>query len=227
MGTRLRPITETVPKPMVEVAGKPFLEHEIALLRRAGIADYVLCVGYRGEQVQDYFGDGTKWGIKVRYSYDGPDLVGAAGALKRAQPLLGERFFVTYGDAYLRMDYGAMMRAFVESGSLAMMAVLHNRNRYGNSDLEVEDGRVVRYDKRAGGKGLEWINFGVTAMRREALELVPATRACGEEEFYGDLIERGQLRAYPVRNRFYEIGTPRSLSEFERFLSRRPKGLRV
>lgn len=221
MGTRLRPMTEKIPKPMVEAAGKPFLEHEISLLKQGGILDYVLCVGYRGEQVEEYFGDGRRWGVRVRYSYDGEELMGAAGALKRAEPLLHDRFFVTYGDAYLRADYRRMMAAFVASGSLAMMAVLHNKNRYGNSDLDVRAGRVVRYDKKAGGKGLEWVNFGVSAMRKRALDFIPKGRACGEEEFYGKLIERGELRAYPVRNRFYEIGTPKSLAEFERFFARR------
>ncbi len=220
LGTRLSPLTKTVPKPMVEVAGKPFLEHEIGLLARNGISDFVLCVGHLGEQVEDHFGDGSRWGVRVRYSYDGPRLLGPVGALKKAEPLLEECFFVTYGDAYLRADYKAIMKVLVDSGRLAVMAVYKNRNRYGKSDVVVSGGRVVLYDKGGTGKGMEWVNFGVSALRRSSLALVEAGKECGEEEFYGELIRRHELLAFPVAERFYEIGTPASLREFEGFISR-------
>ncbi len=220
LGTRLSPLTETVPKPMVPVAGKPFLEHEIGLLKRSGISDFVLCVGYLGEKVVAHFGDGSNFGVRVRYSFDGPRLLGPAGALKNAEPLLGDVFFVTYGDAYLRTDYRSLMKTLVDSGGLAVMAVYENHTRYGRSDVVVREGHVVRYDKRGKGADMQWVNFGVSALRREALEVVPPGKACGEEEFYGALIRRGQLLAFPVRERFYEIGTPAALKEFERFISR-------
>jgi N-acetyl-alpha-D-muramate 1-phosphate uridylyltransferase len=216
----LRPLSESVPKPMVLVNGRPFLEYELALLRENGVADLVLCVGHLGELVEEHFGDGAEWGVRIRYSYDGPGLLGPAGALKKAEPLLRERFFVTYGDAYLRADYSGIMAALVDSGRLGVMAVYENENRLGKSDVAVEGGRVVRYDKT--GKGaMRWINFGVSALRREALALIPSGRGVGEEEFYGALIRRGELVAYPVKERFYEIGTPASLREFERFISGR------
>jgi NDP-sugar pyrophosphorylase family protein len=220
LGTRLGQITKAVPKPMVEVGGKPFLEHEIGLLKGSGITDFVLCVGHLGEKVEGYFGDGSRWGVRVRYSHDGPKLLGPAGALKKAEPLLEERFFVTYGDAYLRTEYPRMMKALVDSRKLGVMAVYENRGAYGKSDVAVSGGRVVRYDK--GGGGMDWINFGVSALRRDALALVPAGREVGEEEFYRGLIARGELLAFPVKERFYEIGTPGSLKEFERFLSGLP-----
>jgi NDP-sugar pyrophosphorylase family protein len=219
MGTRLGQLTADVPKPMIPVDGKPFLEHEISLLKRSGIGDFVLCVGHLGDKVELHFGDGSRWGVKVRYSYDGPKLAGPAGALKRAGPLLEESFFVTYGDAYLRADYKGMMRALLGSERLGLMAVYHNRNRYGNSDVVVRDGRVAGYDKKRAGEGMEWVNFGVSALRRRALDLVPEGRECGEEEFYGELIRRGELLAFPVEDRFYEIGTPGSMKEFERFIT--------
>lgn len=222
LGTRLGALTRTVPKPMVLVNGKPFLEHEIGLLKRSGIEDFVLCVGHLGEKVEGHFGDGSKWGVRVRYSYDGPKLLGPAGALKRAEPLLEDSFFVTYGDAYLRADYRKMMRALLESGKLGAMAVYENHNRFGRSDVVVEAGQVVRYDKKGGGEGMDWVNFGVSALRRRALALIPAGEACGEEEFYGRLIERHELLAFPVDERFYEIGSPSSLAEFARFISSQP-----
>lgn len=217
LGTRLGRLTRDVPKPMVLVDGKPFLEHEIGLLKRSGISDFVLCVGYLGEMVQEYFGDGGRWGVRVEYSFDGPRLLGPAGALKRAEPLLEDLFFVTYGDAYLRTDYRRMMKALVDSGRLGVMAVFENHDMFGKSDVAVSDGRVVRYSK--GGGGMAWVNFGVSALNKRALALIPAGRECGEEEFYGELIQRHELLAFPVDDRFYEIGTPASLSEFERFIS--------
>jgi N-acetyl-alpha-D-muramate 1-phosphate uridylyltransferase len=221
LGTRLRPITSSVPKAMVQVGGKPFLEHEIELLKENGVEDLVLCVGHLGDAVEDYFGDGSRWGVRVRYSRDGPVLLGPAGALKLAEPLLEGQFFVTYGDAYLRLDYRSLMEGFETSGKLGMMAVYKNRNRFGRSDLAIEGGKVVRYEKSGSG-GMEWVNFGVTALKRMALSLIPPGRECGEEEFYGELIRRGELLAFPVRKRFYEIGRPSSLAEFERFLKSHP-----
>jgi len=207
---------------MVLVKGKPFLEHEIGLLKRSGIADFVLCVGHLGEKVESHFGDGSKWGVRVRYSYDGPKLLGPAGALKRAEPLLEEHFFATYGDAYLRADYRSMMKALLDSGRLGAMAVYENHGRYGKSDVVVSGGRVVRYDKSGGSAGMDWVNFGVSALRKRALALIPPGRECGEEEFYGELIRRGELLAFPIADRFYEIGTPSSLKEFVLFISSHP-----
>jgi NDP-sugar pyrophosphorylase family protein len=206
---------------MISVNGKPFLEYEIGLLKKDGVDDLVLCVGYLGEKVRDYFGDGSKWGVRITYSDDGPNLMGPVGALKGAESLLCDHFFVTYGDTYLRVDYRNMMRALLDSGRVGLMAVYKNRNKYGKSDVVVSKGHVVRYDKKCHGSEMEWVNFGVIALRKTALALVPSGRAYTEEELYGELINRHELLAFPVQKRFYEIGNPQSLMEFERFISTR------
>jgi len=222
LGTRLHGLTKNVPKPMIQVNGRPFLEYEIGLLRRGGIRDFVLCVGYLGEMVEEYFKDGKKWGVRIRYSYDKPRLMGPAGALKGAATLLEENFFVTYGDAYLRTNYRSVMGALRDSGKLGLMTVYRNRNRYGVSDVEVSGGRVIRYEKEDRGGRMEWVNFGVTALRKPALDLIPAGKVCSEQRFYGELIRLGELLAFPVEDRFYEIGSPESLREFELFIMRQP-----
>jgi N-acetyl-alpha-D-muramate 1-phosphate uridylyltransferase len=219
LGTRLGSLTKDVPKPMILVDGKPFLEHEIGLLKRSGIVDFVLCVGHLGEKVEDHFGDGSELGVTIEYSYDGPKLLGPAGALKRAESLLRESFFVTYGDTYLRADYGGLMKTLLDSEKLGVMAVFKNHNKYGKSDVVVKGGRVVRYYKGGQGEGMDWVNYGVSALGRRALALVTEGKECGEEEFYGELIKRDELLAFPVEDRFYEIGTPGSLEEFKRFIS--------
>ena len=206
---------------MIPVHGRPFLEYELLLLKSHGITDFVFCVGYLGEQIEDYFGTGKKQGVRIRYSHDGSNLLGAAGALKKAASILDDSFFVTYGDAYLRLDYQGVMANFMNSDRLGLMVVYENRDKYGRSDVMVKNGYVVRYDKKSRGEKEEmiWINFGVSALRKHALEVIPEEKVCGEEEFYGKLIEQRQLVAYPTTERFYEIGNPDSLQEFEEFIS--------
>ena len=218
LGTRLRPITETVPKALIPVRGRPFVDHQLDLLTKNGIDEFVFCVGHLGGEIEQHLGDGRAFRCRIVYSYDGPRLLGPAGALKRAEPLLHDRFFVTYGDAYLRAPYGRLMEVLASSNKLGVMAVYRNENRFGRSDVAVQGGAVVRYDKRARVEGMDWINYGVTALRREALDLIQGGTFCDEETFYGSLIGRGELLAFQVDERFYEIGTPASLSEFEAFM---------
>jgi len=224
LGTRLLPLTETIPKALIPVAGRPFVDYQLDLLTKSKIDDFVFCVGYLGEKIQRHLGDGRAHGCNIRYSFDGPSLLGPAGALKRAEGLLRNQFFVTYGDAYLRAPYGDVMEALRSSGKLAVMSVYRNENRYGKSDIIVEGGAVVRYDKKDRVQGMDWINYGVTALRKEALHLIPKGEFCDEEAFYGSLIKRKELRAFEVRERFYEIGTTESLSEFEAYIERQTKG---
>ena len=212
-------MTETIPKPMIPVRGRPFLEYEILLLKSHGIGDFVLCVGYLGEQIEDYFGDGKKLGVSIQYSRDGSNLLGPAGALKKAEQILGESFFVTYGDAYLRVDYQRVMNSLLNSRKLGVMVVYENKNRYGKSDVVVRDEYVEQYNKKEQSEGMIWINFGVTALKKKALELIPDGRECGEEAFYGELIKRRELLAFSTSSRFYEIGNLNSLREFEEFIS--------
>jgi NDP-sugar pyrophosphorylase family protein len=205
---------------MIRVKGKPFLEYQLNLLSASGIKDFVLCVGYLGKTIQDYFGDGAKFGIKLEYSFDGDKPLGVVGALKRAEPLLQDVFFATYGDAYLLADYSSTFRDFTKRQKLAMMLVYENHNLRGKSDLVVKDGFVTTYDKRNQTADMVWINYGVSLLRKEALQYIPENRKYGEEEFYGDLIKRKELLAKVVSTRFYEIGTPSALKEFEAFFSK-------
>jgi NDP-sugar pyrophosphorylase family protein len=215
LGTRLRPLTLKIPKPMVDINGAPFLEIKLRDMLRRGIRDYVLCVGYLGNMVEEYFGDGSKFGARIRYSYDGEKLLGPIGALKNALNLLNNDFIVTYGDNYVDVDYYEMVKKLRESGALGLMAVMHNKNRWGKSDVDVRDGYVIAYSKHT-NKGLEWINYGVFVLRKEALGLA---RSGEEEEFFNELISRGELLAFKVSKRFYDVGSPESLREFKKLIA--------
>src|SRR5689334_12852457 len=149
LATRLRPITEKVPKAMVEVAGRPFIDHQLALLRRNGVRRVVLCLGYLGEQVERHVGDGSDRGLEVRYSHDGERLLGTGGALLRAAPLLGPAFWVLYGDSYMDIDYAAVLRHFAAGGQDGLMTVLHNEGRWDRSNVVFQNGRLLCYEKRA------------------------------------------------------------------------------
>jgi len=222
LGTRLRPLTLSVPKPMVLVAGKPFLEYEILNLKRGGFRNFVICTGYRTEAIEEYFGDGSKIGVSIDYSRDGDSLLGPAGALKHAAKLIEEQFMVTYGDSFLRIDFSAFKKAFRSSGKLGMMSVLENHDEFGKSDIVVRGGLVTDYNKSNQKPGMNWINYGATMLQKNALNFIPDSTEVGEEQFYWMLIERGELAAFVTPNRFYEIGTLSGLSQFRQFLAQNP-----
>ena len=217
LGTRLGGLVADTPKPLLEVAGRPFLAHQLDLLRRHGARRIVMCVGYLGERIEARIGDGNELGLTIRYVYDSPGLDGTAGAIRNASNELGDEFLVLYGDTYLRLDYRGVVGAFRRSGKLGLMTVLRNEGAWDRSNALYVDGRVVRYDKENPGPDMQWIDYGLGAMRREALDVAGAE----EPELpavYRELAARGQLAGYEATERFYEIGTEASLAETEAFL---------
>jgi NDP-sugar pyrophosphorylase family protein len=214
LGTRLRPLTSRVPKVLIPIGGKPFLHHQIDLLKRQGIRDIVLCVGHLGEQVQDYFGDGRWLGVRIRYSEEEDHLLGTAGAIKNAEALLGDDFFLMYGDSYLMIDYREVMRYFRRFDRLGLMVVWRNVDRFERSNVIVEGNLVTAYNKDQKSPDMVYINYGLSVLREEALAFIPAGRPFSQEEFYQTLIDQGELLAFEVEQRFYEIGSPKGLEEF-------------
>ncbi len=216
LGTRLGERVRDTPKPLLEVAGEPFLLHQLRLLAGHGAREVVLCVGYRGEQIESRVGD-ERFGIRIRYSFDGPELDGTLGAVRRALPLLGERFLVLYGDTYLRIDYAEAARSWRASGLPAMMSVLRNDGRWDASNVRFANGRVVVYDKYAPTPDMHWIDYGLGGLTIEAVSAVDEHE--GElAELYSRLAARGRLFGYEASERFYEIGTPTGLREADAFL---------
>jgi NDP-sugar pyrophosphorylase family protein len=221
LATRLRAVTDQIPKAMVEVAGQPFVAHQLALLRQNGIRRAVLCLGHLGEQVEAYLGDGAAHGMELAYSYDGARLLGTAGALRRAEGLLGELFWVMYGDSYVQLDWGAALAEFERRGGLGLMTVLQNDDRWDRSNVLFHGGRLVRYDKARPTAEMRHIDCGVAILRRRALERVPPGQPYGLADLYRALVEEGLMMGYEVTRRFYEIGSPAGLEETRAFLEGR------
>jgi NDP-sugar pyrophosphorylase family protein len=215
LGTRLGEAVRETPKSLLQVAGRPFLLHQLELLAAHGAQEVVLCVGYLGEQVAERIG-GEQFGIRIAYSDDGPGPAGTLGAVRRAAPLLGERFLVLYGDTYLRLDYRAAAAAWARSGLPALMTVL----RWNPANADFDGERVTAHDKRSPLPTMRWIDYGLGGLTSEALERV-AEELTDLSDLYGELARRGELFGYEASERFYEIGTPETLSETDAFLSGR------
>lgn len=218
LATRLRPVTEKIPKLLVEVAGEPFFSHQLRLLKDQGLTRLVLCVGYLGEQIVERYGDGRAHGVEIAYSFDGPKLLGTGGALRRALPLLGEACYVLYGDSYLPIDYLAAGRAFAASGQPALMTVYRNDGQYDASNVWFEDGRIRVYDKKARRPEMRHIDYGLGVVRTDLVAQLPAESVVDLADVYRDLAAAGRLAGHEVHERFYEIGSPAGLDELDRKL---------
>jgi NDP-sugar pyrophosphorylase family protein len=224
LATRLRPVTETIPKSLVDVNGEPFIYHQLRLLRASGVERVVVCVGYLGDMIEEQVGNGGQFDLQVGYSSDGQHLLGTAGAIKRAVPLLGDAFFVLYGDSYLPCDYASVERVFIARACLALMTVMRNEGRWDTSNVEFADGRIIEYDKARPTTRMRHIDYGLGALRREAIDLVPSDEPRDLAWLYQDLLRRGELAAFEVDQRFFEIGSFRGLEETRRHLASAPYG---
>jgi len=218
--TRLRPLTEHIPKALIEVAGHPFLWHQLQLLKRNGVRRVVLAVGFFAERIQARFGDGSEIGISIEYSFDGPHLLGTAGAIRKALPLLPARFFVLYGDSYLMCDYRAVETAFGRKGLSGMMTIYRNEGSFDTSNVEYDGTRILRYDKAKRTSSMRYIDYGLGAFSRSVFRSIPAEEKYDLAEVYQRLLAEGQLAAFEVHERFYEIGSPEGLRETRELLSK-------
>jgi NDP-sugar pyrophosphorylase family protein len=219
LATRLRPLTEKLPKVLLPVAGKPFLAHQLDLLRKQGISRAVLCLGHLGEMVVKEFGDGHKFGVHLDYSFDGPVLLGTGGALQRALPQLGPCFFVLYGDSYLPTPFGPIARSFQRSGKLGLMTVYRNEGLYDTSNVVFAGGEIQVYDKQARLPEMRHIDYGLSLFRAEAFAGRAEGRKFDLAELMSQLVAARQLAGYEVPERFYEIGSPAGLAELEALLA--------
>jgi NDP-sugar pyrophosphorylase family protein len=208
----------------VEINGEPFLWHQLRLLRENGVDRVVMCVSHLGEQVQESAGDGRQFGLHIDYSFDGDILLGTAGALKRAQPLLGESFLVLYGDSYLPIDLHAVETAFRASGKAGLMTVYSNQGQWDTSNVEFVDGRIVAYDKKHRTGRMRYIDYGLGVLNADALARVPAETPFDLAALYQELLSAGELAAFEAPQRFYEIGSFSGIEELSSYLRESGQG---
>lgn len=212
------PITKTIPKNLIEVAGRPFVAHQLELFARRGIREVVLCLGNLGEQVEEYVGDGSRFGLSVRYSHDGNVLRGTGGAVLRALPLLGPEFLVTYGDSYLNVPYGEIVEVFRDRRVDALMTVYRNEGAWDTSNVEYEGGWVRAYDKKNLTSRMCHIDYGLLVLRLEVFSGWEKREAFDLSDLLTPMAASGQLAGFETTFRFYEIGSRQGISDFEEYL---------
>jgi NDP-sugar pyrophosphorylase family protein len=215
LAKRLGDLTRSQPKSMVRIWGRPFLEYQIEFLRKQGVTDIVLCIGHLGEQIESYFGDGSGFGVNIKYSHEDRRL-GTCGALKNARDLLDNTFFTLYGDSYVFLNFRETLSFFESRDKPALMTVYKNNGRYDRSNTAVEGELVSRFSKCQASDDMVYVEYGVNIFRKEVLDMVPQG-PYGTDELFERLVETGDLLAFEVRERFYQIGSPQGLEEFKRF----------
>lgn len=225
LATRLRPTTDKMPKALLEVAGEPFLVHQLRLLRSHGFRRIVLCVGYLGDMIEAKLGDGSKLDLEIDYSFDGPTLLGTGGALRRAIPKLGQKFLAIYGDSYMPVDYAQIVQAFVLIGKPALMTIFENAGRWDTSNVCFEGGEIRCYDKKVRTPEMRHIDYGIAALTAALFAGFPENAAFDLADVYSRLVSEKQMAAYEVKQRFYEIGSPRGLAELDSVLRNKPASI--
>lgn len=223
LATRMRPLTERIPKALIPVAGRPFIDHQLGWLAGHGVTDVVLSVGYKGDAIRSYTeqGDGRPHGLRVRVVDEGERLRGTAGALRLAlaEGALEESFLVTYGDSFLPIDFAAVFGAFQASGKPALMTVFRNHGRWDTSNVIFDGRQVTLYDKQRRTRpaaDFAFIDYGLLALaRRLVADEIPAEGNADLAPLLHALSVRGELAGLEVSQRFYEIGSPEGLEDFE------------
>lgn len=225
LGTRMRPLTETAPKALIDVLGKPFADWQLERLAAEGIERVTYSIGYRGEMLREHVGDGSQFGLTVSWVDEGTNLLGTGGALRLAldRGALDEAFFVLYGDSYLPIAMAEVENAWLESTLPALMTVMRNEGRWGSSNAIYSNGRVTLYDKARAAEnhpGLQWIDYGLSVMTRGVIAgRVRSGKSADLAVVMRDLSRDGLLAGLEVRQRFYEAGSPEGLKDLEAYLS--------
>jgi len=211
LGTRMRPVTETIPKPMIPVCGKPFLEHQLTLLRKHGMERVLLLVSYLGEQIEEYFQQGDTLNMKIGYSYE-PSPLGTGGALKNASSKLEEKFLLLNGDTFLDVDYASVISDFMRYKPKAVIVARRSPDMPVPNNLAVSTaGQVTAYQKR-NPENMTCTDAGAIVLSREVLDDIAPMKVCSlEEQIFPRLIQRGEMRAWVTSEPFFDMGSPSGL----------------
>jgi N-acetyl-alpha-D-muramate 1-phosphate uridylyltransferase len=218
LATRLRPVTEKIPKAMLEIAGKPFIYWQLRLLKENGISNVIICAGYLGQQIEEYVKDGSSFGLRVQYSFDGEKLLGTGGAIKKAESLLDNEFGIVYGDSYLDIDYESVFEYFRNYSKTGIMTIFKNENKWDTSNVVYRHGDIIKYDKKKKTNDMEYIDYGFGILRKECFHSLPKNKVIDLADIYMNLIEYKELLGYEIKKRFYEIGSFKGLEETDNYI---------
>ncbi len=218
MATRLKPVTEKIPKSLLEVGGKPFILHQIDLLKNNKISKVVICASHLGDHIKEYLDDQSIRDIGIEYSFDGDKLLGTGGAIKKTLGLLGENFFVMYGDSYLNTDFQKINEYFFSEKKSGLMTVYHNEGKYDKSNIEFENGDILKYDKKASNDNMRYIDYGLGILTPNAFNDFTDKDEFDLEQVYKNLLKKNDLLGFEVKERFYEIGSFEGMEETNRYI---------
>ena len=209
LGTRLKETLRDIPKPMAPINSKPFLEYQFMRFRTQGFSEFILSIGHQGEIIRDYFGNGHRLGLAIRYTVE-TDLLGTGGALKLAEPIIdSEDFLLANGDTYLEADLRAALRFHEEKEALGTILLVYRNDtgRYGRVHLD-DRARIVSFTEKSLNGYAGYINAGIYIFRKDLFRYIPENRVCSlEREILPSLIGEG-LYGFPVEGYFIDIGIP-------------------
>jgi NDP-sugar pyrophosphorylase family protein len=218
MATRLNNITQNLPKSLIEIEGKPFIDYQMELFKRKGIQNVIVCVGHFGEMIEHHVGDGSRFGLSVKYSYDGTTLLGTGGAIRKALPLLNDAFFVMYGDSYFEVDFLSIQTAFKTHALPALMTVYKNENQYDVSNVLFKDSLVLMYDKFKPTQEMTYIDYGLGLLSKAVFQAFQNQEIFDLAEVYSHLSKQKLLLGHEVHERFYEIGSISGIQAFQELI---------
>ena len=219
LATRMKPITEKIPKSLIEVKGKPFIIHQLNYLKSQGIQSVVLCIGHLGDMIQSLIGSGESLGLNIQYSSDGDKLLGTGGAIKKSLPLLTKDFFVLYGDSFLPIHYKNVEEAYFLLKKNALITVVKNNDQWDKSNVEFESGKVLEYNKQHPNQNMHYIDYGLSVLNQSIFNVYDENEPFDLSDIYHKLSLHGQLAGFETFERFYEIGSQSGLKETENYLS--------
>jgi len=220
LATRMKPITEKIPKSLIEVNGKPFILHQLDYLKSQGIQNIVLCIGHLGHMIESLIGDGKALGLNIQYSLDGDKLLGTGGAIKKALPLLSKDFFILYGDSFLPIDYKDVEDAYVSSKKNALITVIKNNNQWDKSNVQFASGELIEYNKHHPNQKMQYIDYGLSILNQSIFDAYLENESFDLSDLYHKLSLHNHLAGFETFERFYEIGSQDGLKETENYLSK-------
>ena len=222
LGTRLGKKALNKAKVLIDVAGKPFISRQLNYLSDQGIKDIVICVGHLGNQIKNYIGNGSKYNLNVSYSDDSDRLLGTGGSIKKACQILGEHFFILYGDSFLPVNFSLIEKAYFQEKKPALMTVLKNKERWDKSNAYFKD-KCVKYNKKKPQKNMDYIDYGLNIVRNSIFSDFPSNEVFDLADVFENLSNKSLLAGFEIYDRFYEIGSINGLNDTLEFFKKNGK----